>query len=291
MSTTTAAVQATAQQPTPAGVNPEKKRRTLLPGLGSLWMVAMFWFASTRHEWQNPIASAAQRPFWGHVFPCMLGILGLFLCLGLAKAGRPAGILITQQNVISLSRLQTALWTMLVLGFFAGIVFIRVAAGSPDALNVAVSDELWALLGISTTSLVGTPFLLSTRRDKEPVDGAKASEAAASKFGETANDIASRAQGPLYVNPSPADARFSDIFEGDELSNTQMIDIAKVQMFVFTAVSALVWTCAALKLLSSATILAPNVALPTLPTGIVTLIGVSNAGYLLNKLVNHTPTK
>jgi hypothetical protein len=184
------------------------------------------------------------------------------------------------------------LWTILIVGFFAAAVFARLAGSTGEPLDVAVASELWGLIGISTTALVGTPFLLAVRRDKQPVDKVGAAEGAAAKFDEPAQEIAARAQGPLYVNPSPNDARFSDIFEGDEISNTQMVDLAKVQMLVFTVVSAIVWCVTAAKLVGGAKVLDPaGTALPTLPTGMIALLGVSNAGYLLNKTVDHTQTK
>jgi hypothetical protein len=183
------------------------------------------------------------------------------------------------------------LWTVLVLGFLAAVILARLAKGSGEPMNVAVGSDLWALLGISSTSLVGTPFLLALRRDKEPVDKVQAASQAADRFNEPATEIAKRADGPLYVNPRPQDARFSDIFEGDEISNTQMVDVSKVQMFAFTVISALVWTIAAIRLLGGSDLFGAQAALPDLPSGMVTLLGVSNAGYLLNKMVDHTPTK
>jgi hypothetical protein len=268
------------------------RARSWLPVLGVAWLVTLFAVASISKEsidrlW-GPIAFLVGTRY----VPCLLGVVGLFVALGLAKFGHPAGVLITQQNVMSLSRFQMVLWTILIMGFFAAAVFARLAGGAGEPLNVAVAGELWGLIGISTAALVGTPFLLAARRDKQPVDKVAAAEGAAAQFDERAQDIAARSQGPLYVNPSAGDARFSDIFEGDEISNTQMIDLAKVQMLVFTVVSAVVWCIAAAKLVGGAAVLdAASAALPTLPTGLVTLLGVSNAGYLINKMVDHTPTK
>jgi hypothetical protein len=238
-------------------------------------------------SWTSAGCLAAAR-----FLPCIAAIVVLLVCLGLAKIGRLAGVLVNPQNLMSLSRLQTVLWTILILGFFSALALVRLAHGDTDhPLAIAVGSDLWGLLGISSASLVGTPLLLSMRRDRTPVNPEKASEQAAASLGETVQDIKRDAAGPLYQNASPRDARFSDIFEGDEISNTHLVDLAKAQMFVFTVISALVWTVAAAHLLSGDAAFASGLALPSLPPGMVTLLGVSNAGYLVNKLVDHTPTK
>jgi hypothetical protein len=262
------------------------------PALGAFWLVGMLvlTYISDRHLtafWTSAGCLTAAR-----CLPCLAGVLGLFALLGWAKLGRAAGALITQENIISLSRLQMVLWTVLVLSFFSAVALARLASDATlEPLNVQVGSELWGLLGISSASLVGTPLLLSIRRDKVPVDGVAASTPAATCFNETPAAVAARASGPLYANVAPVDARFSDIFEGDELSNTHLVDVAKVQMFVFTIISALIWTVAAARLLGDTALFGSEVALPLLPSGMVTLLGVSNAGYLFNKLVDHTPTK
>jgi hypothetical protein len=223
---------------------------------------------------------------------CTTGIATFLALLGVAKFGRPGGILITQLNVMSLSRLQMATWTTLVLGFYAAAVFARLAAGkSTDALSVAISGEIWGLLGISSAALVGSPLLLSFRRDKTTVAKTAVVDETAAKLQEKPADVMNNAQGPLYANARPEDARLSDIFEGDELANTYMVDLAKVQMFVFTAVCALVWVISSIRFLASGDVLLDKAALPALPEGMVTLLGVSNAGYLANKLVDHTRTQ
>jgi hypothetical protein len=282
----------TTNSQTEAAAVPEPLKWRTYPAWGAAWLAAMLvlTYLSDRYltsSWKAGGLLTATR-----CLPCLAGLLGLFAFIGSAKLDTPAGALINQQNVMSLSRLQMVLWTVLVLSFFSAVVLARLASDSTLApMAVHVDSELWGLLGISSASLVGTPLLLSMRRDKIPVNGVEASAAAAKSFNETPAAVADRASGPIYANASPSDARFSDIFEGDELSNTQLVDVSKVQMFVFTVVSALVWTVAACRLLGDAALFGPEVALPVLPSGMVTLLGVSNAGYLFNKLIDHTQTK
>ncbi len=47
--------------------------------------------------------------------------------------------------------------------------------------------------------------------------------------------------GTLYRNPSLQDARITDMLQGDEIVNITYLDMAKVQMMLFTIVGALVY--------------------------------------------------
>lgn len=44
-------------------------------------------------------------------------------------------------------------------------------------------------------------------------------------------------EGTLYANPNNDEARFTDMFQGNEVGNTTHVDLAKVQMFLFTVVA------------------------------------------------------
>jgi hypothetical protein len=266
-------------------------RYSWYPALGAVWLIGCLFLTYLSDvyltdTWASKGCLAATR-----LLACLAGIVGLLVSLGYAKLRMPAGVLVNPQNLMSLSRLQAALWTILVLGIFSALALARVAHGTTEPpLAIAVGSDLWGLLGISSGALVGTPLLLSIRRDKIAVDPAKASAAAAASLGEPSAEIVRDAEGPLYRNAKPKDARFSDVFEGDEISNTHLVDLAKAQMFFFTVISAFVWFVAAVRLLQGDAPFASSMTLPDLPSGMVTLLGVSNVGYLANKLVNHTPT-
>jgi hypothetical protein len=216
------------------------------------------------------------------------GLAAFLLLLGIYRTGQALGVLVNDQHLMSLSRLQMVLWTLLVLSAYAAFVFARLPSQGAAALGVAVQPELYGLIGINTAALVGSPLVLSFRADKAPQDPTAAAAGAANAFGESAANIAQRANGPLYVNATPGDARFADIFEGDEIGNAHLVDLAKVQMFAFTVVSAVVWCVATYQMLKTT---GTNLdSLPTLPSGMVTLLGVSNGGYLVSKGVSHTPS-
>jgi energy-coupling factor transporter transmembrane protein EcfT len=208
----------------------------------------------------------------------------VMLILGKTITRRPLGILINERNLMSLSRFQMALWTLIALAAYFTYALARIRAGTPDPLNVQMDWHLWALMGISTTSLVGSPLILTTKKDKDPDPAAL--QRAARLNAEPAAEIDANREGTLYGNASLADACFTDMFQGDEINNTTHIDLAKVQMFYFTIISAVAFFVMVFSTLASPT---PELGqLPLLPDGLVAVLGISNAGYLTSKTISHT---
>ncbi|MDO3412389.1 hypothetical protein QWJ34_21675 [Saccharibacillus sp. CPCC 101409] len=75
--------------------------------------------------------------------------------------GRFSGLLVNERNIMSLSRFQTVLWTLLLLSAFYTAAALRVY-GLPNpysALDIVMDWHLWALMGISITSLVTAPLI------------------------------------------------------------------------------------------------------------------------------------
>ncbi|HTP25095.1 MAG TPA: hypothetical protein VMK12_05465 [Anaeromyxobacteraceae bacterium] len=219
---------------------------------------------------------------------CAAAMASLFAGAGSSLCGRRTGVLIMNRNLMSLARLQTALWTLVVLGGFATLAFVRLKTlGPSSALDIRVDWHLWALMGISTGSLVGSPLLLEAKSSKTPANSAMARTAQLT--GETASEVDRNRHGSLYSNATPLDARFEDMFTGDEVGNTAHIDLAKLQMFLFTVVTALTYCASVVALFSQSTGAIPS-ALPDVSDGFVAMFGISHAGYLTSKSVDHTPT-
>ncbi len=208
--------------------------------------------------------------------------------LGVATNGRAAGILINEQKLMSLSRFQMVLWTIIIISGYFVIAISRIGE-TANPLLIAIDPNVWILLGISATSLVGTPMLLSNKKQKEPADKTKSFSAANKAYGYTGDVIEANRVGVLYGNADVSEARFTDIFEGDEVANTSFIDVAKVQMFFFTAVVAIAYSAELLHLIMTADLAVDNIALPLIDEGLVTLMGISNAGYLGGKMITQTP--
>jgi hypothetical protein len=224
---------------------------------------------------------------------CMVLML---MVLRIAITKDPLGILINDRNLMSLSRFQMAIWTVIVLGAYFTFAVARIklyAEGAAngqtiaDPLNITIDWHLWALIGISTTSLVGAPLILSTKKDKQPAPSV--AEKTAQAVNEPAQEIDANRQGTLYANAKMSDARITDMFQGDELTNTAQIDLAKVQMFYFTIIAAVCFFVMVFKQLVTHN--ASLDTLPLLPDGLIAVLGISHGGYLTSKSINHTKSQ
>jgi hypothetical protein len=231
------------------------------------------------------LVSAAFAPVGGGLRLILTAaLLAVFLLvLGVAISGRPLGVIINQRNLMSLSALQSVMWTVIVVAAYATMALTRVREGISDPLAIQVPTQLWMLLGISATALVGTPLILSTKTQKIP-DPKRIEATAQALKTETSHEIDKNRIGTLYSNASIADAQFTDIFQGDEVGNTAHIDLAKVQMFFFTLLIALSYFAATVALIGGGN----TNSLPQLEQGAVALLGISQGGYLLSKTADYS---
>jgi hypothetical protein len=228
---------------------------------------------------------------WAGFYPTTswLSTLGLLtamvLYLGWLLSRRPLGILVNTRNLMSLSRFQLVAWSLVIISAFLTIAFRRIGHVA-DPLKIDWDPHLWALLGISTASLVGSPLILQNKAGQNPDDGQI--KAAADALNEKPEDIKNNSDGNLYANPKIEDARITDIFQGDEIGNTAYVDISKVQMFLFTIILIVSYCYDIYTRLGNAT--ANQLAMPVLSGSEIALLGISHAGYLTSKTADHTPT-
>lgn len=180
-----------------------------------------------------------------------------FIVIGHGFTGRPQGLLIDDRNKMSLSRLQMVLWTTLILSALLTVALTNIGQRAPSPLAIAVPGQLWLLMGISTTSLVGSPLLKSSKMGNGKI--------------ETRDDL--------------DEAEVADLFRGEEHSNARVLDLAKVQMFFFTLVLVLAYAAMLGSLFANNTSAINN--LPDLDQSMVALLGISHAGYLANKAIPH----
>jgi hypothetical protein len=187
-----------------------------------------------------------------------LVLLALFIGVaGHGITGYWRGALIDEQNKISLSRLQLAAWTAVVLSAYVTAALGNIAHGAGDPLGIRIDSQIWILLGISTTSLVGSPLLKSNKR----------------------------IQGLLLRSSAPGDSSWADLFRGEESGNEGLLDMAKVQMFYFTVIAVVAYGTALGLLMANKSF--PFDAFPGLSSGVLALLGISHAGYLTNKVIPH----
>jgi len=90
------------------------------------------------------------------------------------------------------------------------------------------------------------------------------------------------AKGQVAVNPTPSDSNWGDLFRGEETSNAATLDLGKAQMFYFTLILVLAYGVALGKLLLKGPAFTE---FPLLDQGMLALLGISHAAYLVNKAV------
>lgn len=172
------------------------------------------------------------------------------------------GILIDERQKMSLSRFQMTLWTLIVLSAFFSIVLINMRGniGPLEALaKITIPAELWVLLGISTASFGAANLILNN------------------KLNNNSDAVA--------VNADPGNARFSDMFLGDDALNKDSVDLSKVQMFYFTIILVFGYAAA----LGGVFLYKSDLQFPAIADGFLALLGISHAGYLSYKAVPRNP--
>ena len=237
------------------------------------------------------------------------GVTGRFL----------SGWLINEQYRMSLSRLQMFLWTVLVMASFMTAILINVRHGlGLNAMNIEIPQELWLAMGISITSLVGSPLILTEKKKKKTNNTEaertlmmeenvkkeiQAYTSAADQKKATRGMIKEHFSGQLQRNASPKDARFSDLFRGEETSNWNVLDLSRLQNLFFTIVLVGIYATvladhfsASVEFIAKAasdSALEPNTPpinkFPELNDGFIALLGISHAGYLAGKAVDNQP--
>ena len=243
-------------------------------------------------EWWHSVATvtvvvllvwlALARP-WAGVdswIVVILVLLGFTVLVGHGVTGVWKGAFIDERNKVSLSRLQMLIWSIVVLSALATVVIVRAVADPATALDVTMDETLFLLMGISTASLVGSPLVKSTKR--EPGLTLKKDDETKLLREQGVNPEKVKVEGQIVSNGAIGDARWSDLFNGEEVSNTTHLDLAKIQMFLFTVLIVLIYCIAIGSLLASEP--TPK-GLPVVGETMVALLGISHAGYLANKAV------
>lgn len=265
---------------------------------------------SGKRSWLLPLVFAAQVPIMllvgnlsrrGYSLPSLWAVVAIsmlvfLMALGESK-GRIGGVLITNHNVMSLSRFQIVAWTLLICSAFVTVALARIfdpnktvmVKGKPvviEPLAIELPEELWQLLGISGASTIGAALVMQRKTQKTPAPGEVTRAAGAMK--QSPEKTEEQMDGVAYRNTDPKEARFTDMFEGDEITNAAYIDISKVQMFFFTLIALVAYGSALWKFMDGS--IDSLGKFPEVTSGLVALLGISHATYIGNKSVDQTKT-
>lgn len=211
----------------------------------------------------------------------LAGLLAFVAVAGRGTTGYWHGALIDDRNMMSVSRLQMTLWTILILGSFLAATLSNITLDGPrHALDIAIPTQLWALMGIATTSLIASPLIRSNRWNRKPLktEMDRTMKLRAGRPALAGMETTNR--GTELVNKSPKDASWSNLVAGEETGNGAQLDLGKVQNLYFTLILVLGYAAVlGAVFLSNRTI----TRFPALDTGMVTLLAISHGGYLAFK--------
>ena len=199
-------------------------------------------------------------------------ILAGLVLLGLGGKQRdPFGVLIDDnRNRYSLSRLQLVGWTALIFGALMAAVVanLKTSGVSPStAFDIELHRELWALLGISTASLVGSSLIKKAKFEaKDPNDDTRSA---------------------LHTADEP---HLEDLVQGEGRDNAGQIDLGKVQMLILTAVALFAYAVILAEMFNTGTArpegeLRPFIEFPALSGTLIVILLISHGGYLVQKQV------
>jgi hypothetical protein len=223
----------------------------------------------------------------------MAFMVGGLAIIGHGWTGRWLGVLIDNRNRMSLARLQVLAWTVVLLpailaACVANIVLAQTNTGF-NPLSLMIPPEVLTVAGLSLSTALGAHLFLNTKTGATPNSLQKQQTFAAleQRSGQPAAQMFA-ARGLVVTRDEAHQAQISDLFLGDETGNAAQIDVAKVQMAYITLIFV---TLYAIAIGSLFTTQAGAVAVfPAFDASLVTLLGISQGGYLAAKLLPHSLT-
>lgn len=143
-----------------------------------------------------------------------------------------------------------------------------------EPLHVVLPEELWVLMGIASASVIGAPVVATA---KQPSAANDTDGPSAVVKGHSECETRVRSAGRRRI-AQPSGARWTDLFLGEEVHNSNPVDLARLQMLLVTAILGGIY---ALALTSAFVSSQPIHRFPALSTTMLALLAVSHSGYLL----------
>src|SRR5205823_5077867 len=91
-------------------------------------------------------------------------------------------------------------------------------ARHPGSSVIAIPAAVWMLLGVSLTSLAGSPLILSYKKERAPDPDEKKKTFDALRQ-QSVNPDTLRHEGQVVAKTTPGEAAFADLFRGEETGN------------------------------------------------------------------------
>ena len=203
------------------------------------------------------------------------------------------GWLVNEQYRMSLSRLQMFLWTLVILSGFLTAALMNLRRGDFDtAVSIALPEEVWIAMGVSTTSLVASPLILQGKKGKKTNTAELKRSLGLAAGAELTSEDEATAVGQLDRNRGPDQARLYDLLRGEEIGNRKVMDLTRLQNLFFTLILIGSYAGAVGSKLAEVTgSLTPQsfAQFPELGASNLALLSISHAGYLAAKAIDKQP--
>src|SRR5947209_7598425 len=141
--------------------------------------------------------------------------------IGIAVSGRISGLFIDSRNMMSLSKFQMVVWTLVVIPALitaAAANLAQIGAAGVDlmdALKIEIPPELLAALGLSGATMAASPMVLTTKAGSAP--DPKEIADTSRNLGLDSTQV--KSVGKVIGKTDPSLASWSDMFQGDEVGN------------------------------------------------------------------------
>ena len=229
-----------------------------------------------------------------------MAMLALFvLVTGFGVTGRLSGVLIDFRFRWNLSRLQMVLWTIIILSAFFTIAIWNIFSKQTEPLAIKLQEELWLLMGISTTSLIGSPRIISNNRGKKVNENETKKILSNLTFMRSMDteinlepdkiskeNLTYKNFGPYVANKNIKDAGAIDLFKGEETENAAQLDLGRIQMLYFTVITLIAYAVSLYQMFSNVAETGGKITqFPVLSGSMIGLLAISHGGYLVNKAI------
>ena len=245
----------------------------------------------------------------------LLAFAALLAGFGKVVTDRWGGVALSGRNFFSLSRLQMAGWTVVVLATVLTAAELRLwgkVAAANLALDINIPGEILAAMGIAVFTTAATPALLSLKTaspspqatklaiqkvtDAAPADKKNVIPADnAAQYGNAAPATVG-VSGSVLTRSDPSLAQWRDLVTGDEVATADVVDLSKLQQLLISSLLLLSYIGMVAAWIDQGgmsasadpadkTVHTPYDTLPMLSQTFIGLMAISHAGYLAFKAV------
>jgi Neprosin/Neprosin activation peptide len=218
-------------------------------------------------------------------------LLGLCVLSGYAVNKRPDGILIDEENRISLGRIQWVAWFVILMGGFFTESIWNISLGQSFP---TIQKELLELLGIVTGSAVTGSLIVDSKKN--------ATNAPPPPINPQIGTPTQK--GAIDCNVDPVEASWADLYLGDEVATRNVVDVSRLQKLVVTVLLVMTYVellwgklggilnagAGAAGGKTASTIVGHFASMPNVDSNFLWLLGISHAAYLAYKATPKTPS-